>query len=169
MSDIIDMVNTKNLIMKHLEINEVQYLQINKVKGLPKKLEKIIVENNLFKFYEKKRKQAVEKNINDSKNKHCAIAQIDPNTKEVLNIYRNMTEAAKAVGITSSHIRHYFTAGSKISGGFQWKKLTPWGKCNICGFEGDYKENFPENGKKNGYQQYKNFCKNCYAAGKHKK
>lgn len=169
MSDIVEMVNTRNLIIKHLEITEVQYLQINKVKGLPRKLEKIIVENNLYKLYEKKRNKAIESTTKPTtKQKHCAVAQIHPETKEVLKVYRTMKEAAEAVNVTSGAIKHYFNNKSKVCGGFEWKKLQPWGKCKICGFEGEYKEHFSQNGIKNGYQQYKKVCRTCFAAGKHK-
>ena len=96
-----------------------------------------------------------------ARREQACIAQVDPETGDVIAIYRNRQKAAEAVGVTRAAINRAVDCDTKTSAGFAWRRLHDWLICTTCGFEGQRSKYFAMNGKKNGVQKYKPTCIKC--------
>lgn len=95
------------------------------------------------------------------KRKTYCIAQIDPDTKEQVAIFKNVKETATALGCSRENVRRSLLSKKYKCMGFHLKRLHNFKICTSCGL-GDSIENFDKGGiTKNGVQSYKSRCKKC--------
>lgn len=156
-----DMTDTRNKIKQALNINDNHYRYLVRMKGVIGKIEGLIDEINRSNANELRLKKIIRgkaKKIHSS----TSVAMIDPITKEVIQEFVSITDAARHAKTRSHELLDHFDIYGAVGTflGYEWKKIKPMKKCGIC--EQIFKlDDFPRNGVQSGKIRYRQECKDC--------
>lgn len=79
--------------------------------------------NGCFKRTQRQREHAKEVQLECAIRKRRCVAMIDLNTEEILGIFRSITDAQRATGISNSKITAVCKGRRRQTGGYKWKYM----------------------------------------------
>jgi hypothetical protein len=169
-----DFLKKRELVMKLLEINDIQFAQLNRIKGMVDKIHsKIIIENQIA--YSKlldenqrlrsqvptKSEKVVNTKMARTNSGRRAIEKIDPATGEILEKYPSLRLCCKEnkINHTTLYIHIRKTENEPING-YIYKFAKYEKKCRSCGIKQN-KNNSSYTTAYNDNIYFNSDCKKC--------
>jgi len=144
-----EFVKKRELVMKLLEINEIQFAQLNRIKGIVDKIHsKIIIDNQvaysklldenqrLRNKIPKEGEKVVNTKMSRTNSGRRAIEKIDPTTGEVLGKYPSLKLCCKENKITHTTLYlHIRKNPNQPINGYIYKFAVYEKNCRMCGIK----------------------------------
>jgi len=163
MNHVKDMTIDRKMVKQTMQINDVQFAQLMRVKGMVPKIINLI---NTLKNQQKKINQLEAKVVEKAQKIpiKTSVAMIDPITKETIKEFVCMSEATEHFGYPVKKLSEYFNIydGLGLWMGYEWKKIPRLKRCVDCK-KIDKLTAFPRSGIVGDRVKYKSYCLSCWA------